>query len=72
MKKLSKSTGAPTAFKAQVFKFRDSWLYACQEGCPNKYVPNASHALMFKIAESHMKTVHKDHLYDSVGIYPRT
>lgn len=54
LKKLSKSDGITVYSKAQVFKAGGQWLYACQNGCPNKYVPNATQALMFKIAESHM------------------
>jgi hypothetical protein len=64
LEKLSKSSGPPTFYKAQVFKFGNGWLASCQEGCGGvKYVPQASQALMFKIAESHMKKVHADGIY---------
>jgi hypothetical protein len=58
LKKLSKSDGPPVYTKAQVFKMDDKWLSACQNGCPNKYVEHASHALAFTIAWSHMEKRH--------------
>lgn len=60
-KKLSKSDQGPKVFtKAQVFRSGSGWLAACQEGCGGiKYIPNASQALMFKIAEAHMKKAHE-------------
>lgn len=63
LKKLSKSAGPAFYHKAQVFKFRGSWLMACQNGCANKHVPGASQSLMFKIAESHMRKAHKPNEY---------
>ena len=66
LKKLSKSAGPAFYHKAQVFRFRGGWLMACQNGCPNKYVPGASQFLMFKIAESHMKKTHKANEHGAV------
>jgi hypothetical protein len=60
LKKMSKSDSPPVYTKAQVFKAGGRWLHACQNGCPNKYVPEASHTLAFKIAESHMMKTHPE------------
>jgi hypothetical protein len=72
LKKLSKSSGPPVFTKAQVFKSSFGWLYACQNGCTNKFVPGASQQLMFKIAESHMAKEHNKELdawFRSDGIH---
>lgn len=67
LRKLSKSDSPPVYTKAQVFKAGGQWLHACQNGCPNKYVPYASQQLAFKIAWSHMDKNH-DGLFRSERI----
>jgi len=72
LKKLSKTDTTPKwSHKAQVFKSQGQWLYACQNGCGGKYIPNASWELMYKIARDHMIKHHPDLIYRSQLITDR-